>query len=103
MTVLGDIVSVVVFGFFGVLLWSIALDHHDYPAFVLSLGFWMFAIGLPWCATLNVLGMCNWIKPSVVTAMGGPVAHVGAPIAGGLLMLGFAMEAFMTKKPSKKL
>lgn len=99
---LGGVVGFVIFGYFGSMLWRVALDHRQYSAFFVSSSFWIIAIGLLVCDVLIFSEMLHWIRSSVVTAIGDPVVHIGFPVAGGLLMLGFAIFAFGTDKLSRK-
>lgn len=99
---LGGVFGLVMFGHVGTILWRAALKQRHYPAFVLSSGFWMIAIGSISFATEEVLERFSWIKYSVVSPVTDPIFRLGFWVAVVLLVIGFSMEAFETGKPNKK-
>lgn len=99
---LGGVFGFVMFGYLGLVLWIVALNHRQYSAFFVSGSFWILSIGLLVSEAVIFSEMLHWIRSSVATAIGDPIVHIGFPVAGGLLMLGIAINAFETDKPSKK-
>jgi len=99
---LGGVFGFVIFGYLGLVLWLVALNHRQYSAFFVSASFWILSIGLLVCDAVIFPEMLHWIRSSVASAILYLVVDIGFPAAGGLLMLGIAISAFETDKPSKK-
>jgi len=91
----------VLFGYFATILWRFGLKQRHYPAFILSSGFWMLAIGSISLATEEVLERFSWIKYSIMSPVTNPIFRLGFWVTVVLLVIGFSMEAFMLDKPSK--
>ena len=98
---LGGVFGLVLFGYFAKILWRVGIKQRHYPAFILSSGFWMLAIGSISFATEEVLERFSWIKYSVVSPITDPIFRLGSYVTVALLVIGFLIEALMLDKPNK--
>ena len=98
---LGGIFGLVLFGYFAMILWGFGLKQHHYPAFILSSGFWILAIGSISFATEEVLERFSWINHSIVSPITDPIFRLGFWVTVVLLLIGFLTEALMLGKPNK--
>lgn len=98
---LGGVFGLLLFGYFAMILWRFGLRQHHYPAFILSSGFWILAIGTISFATEEVLERFSWVKYSTVSRITDPIFRLGFWVTVVLLVIGFLTEALMLGKPNK--